>query len=186
VRENQTGKLASFETDLNIPDLRKQQQKKAVKMSSVVLSAQVRPVVKSQKDNPLARNGQELVPNISHVFTPDQHLYVYYEVYDPEKARTETAADNSAPKAKNPVRVISSIEFLQNDAKGFETPVLEVRDLSSDRHAAVFQIDVPLQKLRPGYYMCQLNIIDDASGTFIFPRFPILIKPEPIAAAAAK
>jgi VWFA-related protein len=186
VRENQTGKLASFETDLNIPDLRKQQQKKAVKMSSVVLSAQVRPAVKSQKDNPLARNGQELVPNISHVFTPDQHLYVYYEVYDPEKARMEATAENSLPKAKNPVRVISSIEFLQDDAKAFETPELEVRDLSSDRRAAVFQIDVPLQKLRPGYYMCQLNIIDDASGTFTFPRFPILIKPEAIAAAAAK
>jgi hypothetical protein len=25
--------------------------------------------------------------------------------------------------------------------------------------------------------MCQLNIIDDTSGTFTFPRFPILIKP---------
>jgi VWFA-related protein len=183
VRENQTGKLASFETDLIIPDLRKQQQKKAVKMSSVVLSAQMKSVGKSQKDNPLARNGQELVPNISHVFTPDQHMYVYYEVYDPEKARPEATEENTAPKIKNPVRVISSVEFLRDDTKAFETPVLEVRELSADRRAAVFQIDVPLQKLRPGYYMCQLNIIDDASGTFTFPRFPILIKPEAVAAA---
>ncbi|MCU1286248.1 MAG: VWFA-related protein [Acidobacteriales bacterium] len=183
VRENQTGKLASFETDLNIPDLRKQQQKKGVRMSSVVLSAQMKPATKSQKDNPLSRNGQELIPNISHVFTPDQHLYVYYEVYDPEKAKVEGNADAGAPKVKNPVRVISSVEFLRDDVKTFETPVLEVRELSSERKAAVFQIDVPLQKLRPGYYMCQLNIVDDTSGTFIFPRFPILIKPEAIAAA---
>jgi VWFA-related protein len=177
VRENQNGKVGSFETDFTIPDLRKQQQKKGIKMSSVVLSAQMKPVGKSQKENPLASGGQELVPNISHVFTPDQHLYVYYEVYDPEKAHPEPAADNNAPKAKNPVRVISSIEFLREDAKEFETPALEVGDLSSDRKAAVFQLDVPLQKLRPGYYMCQLNIIDDTSGTFTFPRFPILIKP---------
>ena len=28
------------------------------------------------------QNQQELVPNITHVFTQDQHLYLQYEVYD--------------------------------------------------------------------------------------------------------
>src|SRR5205085_7162485 len=82
VRENQTGKLGSFETDVTIPDLRKA----PLKMSSIVLASQRSPAESKKKNpNPLIRDGQELVPNITHVFTPDQHLYMQYEVYDPAK-----------------------------------------------------------------------------------------------------
>src|SRR5689334_19381262 len=37
-------------------------------------------------------------------------------------------------------------------------------------------MDVPLQPLNPGLYLSQVNIIDDVSGTFAFPRFPVLIR----------
>jgi hypothetical protein len=40
----------------------------------------------------------------------------------------------------------------------------------------VFQIDIPLQALNPGFYTCQVNVIDDVAGSFAFPRWPILIK----------
>jgi hypothetical protein len=40
----------------------------------------------------------------------------------------------------------------------------------------VFQIDLPLQALKPGLYVCQVNVIDDVAGNFAFPRWPILIK----------
>jgi hypothetical protein len=46
------------------------------------------------------------------------------------------------------------------------------------------ELDVPLAGLKPGPYICQLNVIDDASGSFAFPRFAILVR-EPVAAAAA-
>ncbi|HUR36876.1 MAG TPA: VWA domain-containing protein, partial [Terriglobales bacterium] len=86
VRENQTGRIGSFETDITIPDLRKPDKKNPLKMSSVVLSGQIQTAGKAQKDNPLVRDGKEMVPNITHVFSKDQHLYMYYEVYDPAKA----------------------------------------------------------------------------------------------------
>jgi hypothetical protein len=35
---------------------------------------------------------------------------------------------------------------------------------------------LPLQALKPGLYVCQANVVDDAAGTFAFPRWPILIK----------
>jgi hypothetical protein len=35
---------------------------------------------------------------------------------------------------------------------------------------------VPLDKLKPGPYVCQLNVIDDAAGAFAFPRFAVLVK----------
>src|SRR2546425_1319139 len=84
VRENQTGRIGSFETDVQIPDLRKA----PLKMSSVVLSSLRAPATnKKNGANPLVRDQLELVPSITHVFTPDQHLYLQFEVYDAAKGK---------------------------------------------------------------------------------------------------
>jgi len=40
-------------------------------------------------------------------------------------------------------------------------------------------LDVPLAGLKPGQYLCQLNVIDDAGGSFAFPRFAVLVKQPP-------
>lgn len=177
VRENQNGKLGSFETDVTVPDLRKA----PLKMSSIVLASQRTPATpKKNNPNPLIRDGQELVPNITHVFSPDQHLYMQYEVYDPAKERREV--DLQSPKGeqkiqKNSVRVLTNVEFLQGSVKAYETPLVEAREINApERKAAVFQLDVPLAQLRPGLYTCQVNVIDDAGGAFSFPRVAILVK----------
>lgn len=185
IRENQNGRLGSFETDLTVPDLRKPQQKTALKMSSVVIGGQVKDAGKGEKNNPLVRDGKELVPNITHVFSADQHLYLYYEVYDPAKPGKAPAVAGAKPEGKKPsIRLLSSVQFFNGKVKAFETPLVEVHDLTaSDRKAAAFQLDVPLSQLRPGYYTCQVNVVDDAAGTFLFPRFALLVKP-PAATAA--
>src|SRR6185437_11410186 len=178
VRENQTGKLGSFETDVNVPDLRKA----PLRMSSIVLASQREPAsAKKNNPNPLIRDGEELVPNITHVFTPDQHLYMQYEVYDPAKDKRPpipNMGQTSQPKpAKNAVRVLTNVEFLHGNSKAYETPLVEAREVNApERKAAVFQLDVPLSKLRPGLYTCQVNVIDDAGGSFSFPRMAILIR----------
>ena len=179
VRENQTGKLGSFETDVTIPDLRKA----PLRMSSVLLASQRVPAAqKKSNPNPLIRDGQELVPNITHVFTLDQHLYMQYEVYDPAKEKRELSLATSQGQQekiqKNSVRVLTNVEFLQGNAKAYETPLVEAREINApERKAAVFQLDVPLAQLRPGLYTCQVNVIDDAGGSFSFPRLAILIRP---------
>jgi hypothetical protein len=44
-------------------------------------------------------------------------------------------------------------------------------------------LDVPLNGLKPGQYLCQLNVIDDAAGSFAFPRFAVLVRePAPVVA----
>jgi len=54
---------------------------------------------------------------------------------------------------------------------------VEVSGLNeSDREAAVFQLDIPLNSLKPGFYNCQVNVIDDVSGHFLFPRFAVLVR----------
>jgi len=203
VRENQSGRMGSFETDVQVPDLRKA----PLKMSSVVLSSQRVPATVRKKNavNPLVQDQSELVPNVTHVFTQDQHLYLQYEVYDaareknpPKEAATSTTADATAkapPKpARDAVRVLSSIEFLQGTAKIYESKPIVVSEVTApDRKAVIFLIDLPLQALKPGLYVCQANVIDDAAGTFAFPRWPILIKeaaqpatPKPVAPAASR
>jgi len=186
VRENQTGRLGSFEADVQVPDLRK----KPLKMSSVVLSSLRTPSTnKKTGPNPLVRDQMETVPNITHVFTADQHLYLQYEVYDAAKGKALPAAAPStdqadatkggppAKPARDSVRVLTSIEFLQGGAKIYESkPVVANEVTVPERKAIVFQVDLPLQALKPGLYLCQVNVIDDVAGSFSFPRFPLLIR----------
>ena len=55
--------------------------------------------------------------------------------------------------------------------KVYETPLVEATAINSpDRDAVSFQFDVPLAPLKPGDYTCQINIVDDAGGSFGFPR----------------
>ena len=44
------------------------------------------------------------------------------------------------------------------------------------RKTAVFQFDVPASSLPPGLYTCQINVVDDAAGSFVFPRLQILVR----------
>ena len=84
VRENQTGRMGSFIADVTLPDLKKV----PLKLSSIVLASQRAP---SKKEDPLVRDGEEYVPNISHVFRQDQHMYLLYEIYDPAHEKTAEA-----------------------------------------------------------------------------------------------
>ncbi len=185
VRENQTGRLGSFETDLNVPDLRKT----PLKLSSIVLSSQrVADPAVSGKNNradrnpdPLIRDGVQWIPNIPHVFRQDQHLYFLYEVYDPthgkqEKPAPQTPANLGRRQPLGGVHVLTSIEFIVGGVKVYETPLVEATAINSpDRGAVSFQFDVPLTQLKPGTYVCQVNVIDDAGASFSFPRLALQI-----------
>src|SRR5882672_8736603 len=187
VRENQSGRMGSFETDVQIPDLRKA----PLRMSSVVLSSQRVPATpkKGSGPHPLVQKQTELVPNITHVFMQDQHLYLQYEVYDAARGKNPAVASgvngaansgainaasgasnsgqnvalSEAPKnvpqtkaPKDSVRVFTSIECLQGSTKIYESkPILANEVTAPDRRAVIFQIDLPLQALKPGFYVCQ-------------------------------
>ena len=175
VRENETGHMGSFETDITLPDLRKT----PLKFSSILLASQRVP---TKSTNPLVHDGQQYVPNISHVFREGQHLYLFYEVYSP--AKVKAAAD--AKVTKGSINLISSLELIQGSTKVFETPVVQATALNvAGRDAVAVQLDVPLDKLKPGPYIGQLNIIDDAGGSFAFPRFAVLVREAEVAQPAA-
>jgi len=168
VRENESGRIGSFETDLTIPDLKGQ----PLKMSSVILSSQLQPAGKQKAGNPLARDGSEVIPSVTHVFSAGQHLYLYYEVYDP--ARQAAAPGDSG---KTGIHVLTNVAFFIGKTQAYATPLVVASELNApDRKAAVFQLDVPLSQLKPGFYTCQVNVIDDAGGHFRFPRLAMRVR----------
>ncbi|WP_348265096.1 VWA domain-containing protein [Telmatobacter sp. DSM 110680] len=174
VRENQTGRMGSFEADITLPDMKKQ----PLKMSSIVLASLRQP---SKKASPLVRGGEEYVPNISHVFRQDQHLYLLYEVYGPTR---EKLTEGKPKGTKAGINLLSSLELIQGATKVYETPLVQAKAINVEgRDAVAVELDVPLAGLKPGSYLCQLNVIDDAGGSFAFPRFAVLLREPTIPAA---
>jgi hypothetical protein len=74
---------------------------------------------------------------------------------------------------------LTNVSFFRGKAKAYESSLVEMTELNAqERKAAVFQLDVPLTSFRPGFYTCQVNVIDDAGGHFLFPRVALLIRTE--------
>jgi hypothetical protein len=151
-------------------------KKQSLRISSIVLASLRQP---SKKESPLVRGGQEYVPNISHVFRQNQHLYLLYEIYGPARLK---AVQNQPKGTKAGIDLLSSLELIQGSTKVYETPLVEAKAVNVEgRDAVAIELDVPLVGLKPGPYLCQLNVIDDAGGSFAFPRFAVLVR-EPVAA----
>jgi VWFA-related protein len=161
LRENQSGAIGSYESDVVVPDVRRA----PIKLSSVVLGTQTQAVAQRNSVSPLARGGTMLVPSLTHVVSTTQPLYFYYEVYEPALVQSGTP------------RLLTSIAFFRGKVRTYETPLVEVTRLDApDRKAAIFQFAVPAAALKPGYYTCQITIVDDVAGTFAFPRLPLLVR----------
>jgi len=160
VRENSTGQMGSFESRIVVPELKQA----PVKVSSVVLGTQLERASGRKTASPLVRDGLELLPNLTHIVSRAQKLYFYYEVYDP-------AQDAGAPQLR------TSLAFYRGRVKVFETPVVERTQVdAADRRAAIFQFEVPAGSLTPGFYTCQINIIDEVASRFAFPRLEMYVR----------
>jgi len=99
-----------------------------------------------------------------HIVGRNQKLYFYYEVYDPSQ-------ENGAPQVR------TSLAFYRGRVKVFETPVVERTEIdAADRHAAIFQFEVPAGSFKAGLYTCQVNIIDALASRFAFPRLELYVR----------
>jgi VWFA-related protein len=160
VRENATGLMGSFEAPITVPELKTQ----ALKVSSVILSTQVQPGT-GRSENPLVRDGVQMIPNLTHVVSRDQKVFFYYEVYD------------SALTPAKGVDIQTSLAFYRGTVKVKETPVIAkaVVDVAN-RQATLFQFEIPAGTFESGLYTCQINVIDEVSGQFAFPRVTFYVR----------
>ena len=162
VRENTAGRMGSFETPLAVPELKQA----AMKVSSVMLSTQLQQAAsgRNRNQNPLARDGVQLLPNVTHVVSKDQKLYFYYEVYEPGET-------DGGPQLQ------TSLAFYRGKVKVFETASVERSAVDApDRKAALFRFELPAGSFTAGLYTCQINIIDAAAGKFAFPRLAFYVR----------
>lgn len=171
-RENESGKMGTFETKFVVPDLA---STKSLRLSSVVWSSQkeaVNAAVGSAESNkrliaasPLVQNNQKIVPSITRVFRKDQTLYVYFEVYDP----------STDPDRKQP-SLTADIDLLLNGRKVYTSAPVRLNRLGTNRPGvAPFAFQIPLGKLPAGQYISQVNVIDETGRKFAFPRNEIVL-----------
>jgi VWFA-related protein len=183
-RENETGKMGTYETRFTVPDLGSNQND--LKTSSVIWSNQ-RQVLKdalASADNnkkvtasdPLVQDGQRLVPSITHVFRKDQNLYVYLEVYDP-------GVDTDQMKPS----VAATVSFYRGKTKTFESQPVRLDEFAAKRAQTLpIRLQAPLSQLAAGRYTCQVNIVDETGRKFGFARTEIVVLPSQTAAEPAK
>jgi VWFA-related protein len=169
-RENQNGKMGTFEMKFTVPDLSKQSA--GVRMSSVVWSNQREPLAASignaggnkklLNEHPLVDNGQKLIPDITRVFRKNQKLYVYFEVYDPGTLATPS--------------VSAELTMFRGKSKAFESEPERVTKPKSGRpNTLAFQFEMPLANIPPGRYTCQVSVIDEQARKFGFARAPLVV-----------
>jgi VWFA-related protein len=173
-REDQTGKMGTFETKFTVPDLN---NSKTMRLSSVILSSQKEAVnaavgtadnnKKLLANHPLVQDGQKTIPSITRVFRKDQTLFVHFEVYDP----------GMDPERKTP-DVIASVELMQGARKAFVSRPERVTQLATSRPGvAAFDFQVPLTRINPGEYISQVDVIDQNGKKFAFPRNTMVVLP---------
>ena len=177
VRENQSGKMGTFDTRFVVPDLAADSM--TLKTSSVIWSGQkdaLKAAVgaaektnqKTAEADPLIFGAEKIVPSITRVFRRSQNMYIAFDVYD--------AAPDPAVPANRRVAVTMSL-FNQKGLKAFESaPVTATGQVSTRPNATPVQLQVPLKTIPPGSYVCQLNVVDEAGRKFAFPRASLVIQ----------
>jgi VWFA-related protein len=169
-RENETGKMGTYEINFVIPDLTADQ--KLLPISSVILSSQRialdAAVFSAEKDkkllaaNPLVEAGQKLVPSVTRVFNKNQEMYIYLEAYEPAATATEP--------------IIASVAFYRGKTKAFESAPLEIsQGLNEKSKALPVRFSLPLGKLQPGRYTCQVSVLNPTARKFAFWRAPMVL-----------
>ncbi|HVV45936.1 MAG TPA: VWA domain-containing protein [Bryobacteraceae bacterium] len=182
-RENETGKMGTYEKNFVIPDLAGDQPA-TIKTSSIVLSSQRQstkgalakadPNSKLMDANPLVEEGQQLVPSITRVFRKDQNLYVYMEVYDPVLGTDQKPS------------VAAILTFFRGKNKMSQSQPVRLDSFLPQRGQTLpVRFQVPLSSLPTGVYTCQINLIDENGHKFGFQRAEIKILPAAGGAAAA-
>jgi VWFA-related protein len=186
-RENESGKIGTFEEALDIPAAQPQR----LTMSSVMLSSQLVAVEKSSEvqtkeqgtrakltSTPLEMGGARIIPSVTRFFNTQQTLYVFFQAYFPQKGEFDA----------NSLR--AGLIFFRNGVQVNSTPLLAAGQIDAKTHTASFRVSLPLTKLAPGRYAVQAIVIAPGTQHAAFGRAYLALEraettPNPAAAPAA-
>jgi VWFA-related protein len=174
-RDDETGRIGTFETPFVIPNLNKEE--KQVAISSVVLSGQRADLkdaiynaakekqrAKDEAANPLVLNGQKLIPSVTRVFSKSRDLYVYLQAYEQDVTSVQP--------------LIAYVSFYQGQTKVFETQPMEMASaMSNSLKTMPLRFSIGLSHLPAGNYNCQITVLNPAAKKSAFWQAPITIVP---------
>ena len=173
-RDDETGRIGTYQASFVIPNLNNEE--KRLPISSVVLSSQRQEMkdalynAAKGKDtgeeaaNPLVQNGEKLIPSVTRVFSKDHSIYVYLQAY-------EQAAKEIEP-------LVAAVSFYRGQEKVFESRPIEARDRVNDRVNAIpLEFEIPLDKLAPGRYDCQVTVLNPDGRKAAFWQAPVMLVP---------
>jgi hypothetical protein len=183
VRENESGKIGTFEQNFTAP----QRPTQRLSLSSVLLSSQLVPVEKSSEvqtkaqglrakitTSPLEIEGQRIVPSVTRFFSQEQTLYVFFQAYYPEKSDTF-----------DPNTLRAGLTFFREGVQVNATPMLAPATIDAKTHAASFRISLPLAKLASGRYTVQAVVIGAGTQQSAFGRAYLALEQPPATPAPA-
>jgi len=187
-RDDETGRIGTFQTQFTIPDLNKVTQRLA--LSSVVLSSQRVDVndalynasrgkeqARDDAANPLVRNGEKLIPSVTRVFAVDRTMYVFLQAYEKDESPA-ASPDPATAAAAAPTPLFAYVSFYRDQKMAMETPPIAVTPQPSTRLGVVpLNFQVGLGKLAPGEYQCQVSVLDPGGHRAAFWQGPVMLVP---------
>ena len=155
-RDAETGRIGTYQTKFTIPNLNVQGQRLAI--SSVVLATQrvdlnealynaLAAKDRGEAANPLVRDREKLIPSVTRVFSRQRPLYVFLQAYQQDGDRPRT--------------VVASVAFYHGQTKALEVPPITVAESAANRlKTKAIAFEIPVDKLAPGEYECQVTVLD--------------------------
>ena len=182
-RENASGKIGTFEQNLNLPAT----DQPGLSLSSVVLSNQLRDQAADNRSrrrpasggtNPLEVGSHAILPSVTRVFQTSQDLYVYLESYQPKTAAKPDRAPAPAAPASAPPSF--ALLFFRGGIKISEAGPFTGKVEKSPGGKATYFVKIPLAKFPVGRYQMQVNVIVPALDRVAFARVPVAIMRPPL------
>jgi len=193
-RDNETGRIGTFQTSFFIPNLNKETTK--VPISSVVLASQRidardalynaargKQAAKDDSANPLVQDGHKLIPSVTRVFHADRELYVFLQEYaGSTMPATATAPNGGTAAAAGPSPaaspLVAYVSFYREGKLAYSAAPISVTPLPNNRLGVTpISFQVGLGALAQGNYEAQVTVLDGTQHRVAFWRGPLEIIP---------
>jgi hypothetical protein len=183
-RDYETGRIGTFETSINIPNLNPKAgvDESKLAISSVVLSSQRQELGAALADatkdkdklqtlqavNPLVQEGSKLIPSVTHVFSKQKPMFVYLQAYQQSSA--------TPPEPAQPL--VAFVTFYRGDIKAFETaPVTIAERVPGYLNTMPVKLNFPLDSLATGEYTVQVTVLNPNKQKAAFWQSPVMVAP---------
>ncbi len=179
VRDAETGRIGTFETSVNIPNLNPDKVPPSyLSLSSVVLSSQRQDMGEAlfnatkdkeknatqQAVNPLVQDGMKLIPSVTRVFSKSKPMWVYAQAYQ--------------QGAEPPQPLAAFLTFYRGTVKVFETaPVAITERVPGRLNTMPIKLNFNLDSLATGEYQVQLTVLNPGAEKAAFWQAPVMVVP---------